>query len=110
HRYPVCPPKAQQLLDQLSKDTDQEVKNAFVEHIPVLMKNDWNLGFHYIKHFFENTDRHVRRAVVRKLHQLIGTPIERTMNRHSEIFDLLLAAARDKESYWIRQEAARSQA
>ena len=103
-RYSVYPAKAQQLLDQLSKDMDQEVKNAFVEYIPILIRSDWNLGFHYLKRFSENTDRYVRRDVVRKLHQLIGTSIERTMDRHREIFDLLLIAAQDKnQSGYVRK-------
>jgi len=107
-RYSVYPSMARHILHQLSIDTDQEVKNAFVEQIPTLMKNDWELGFQYIKHFSENADRYVRRATVRKLHQVIDAPVERTMDRHNEIFDLLLTAAKDKESEWIRQEAARS--
>jgi len=106
--YSIYPSMARQILHQLSIDTDQEVKNVLVEHIPTLMKNDWELVFQYIKHFQKNADRLVRRAVVRKLHQMIDAPVERTMDRHSEIFDLLLTAAKDKESEWIRQEAARS--
>jgi outer membrane protein assembly factor BamB/energy-coupling factor transporter ATP-binding protein EcfA2 len=100
--------KARQILLQLSMDIDLDVKNAFVENILILMKYDWELGFYYLIRFLDHPDRCVRRMVVRKLYQLIDTPVEGTKDKHREIFDLLLYAAQDKESEWIRQEAARS--
>src|SRR5260370_6367609 len=106
--YTVSPAMARQILNQLSKDTDQEVKDALIEHTPTLMKNNWELGFYYLERFSENADRFIRRNIIHKLRQLIDTPIERTMDRHRKIFNLLLIAARDKESEWIRQEAADS--
>jgi outer membrane protein assembly factor BamB len=100
--------KARQIILQLSMDIDLDVKNTFVENILVLMKSDWELGFYYLKRFLDHPDRCVRRMVVRKLYQLIDTTVEGIKDKHREIFDLLLFAAQDKESEWIRQEAARS--
>jgi outer membrane protein assembly factor BamB len=100
--------KARQILYQLSADADGDVKNTVIDHLLTLVKNDWELGFHYLKRFLDNSDRCVRRIVVRKLHQLIDTPVEKMGEKHREIFDLLLIAVQDKESEWIRQEAARA--
>lgn len=106
--YPENIIKARQLLLQLSMDIDLDVKNTFVENIPLLMKHDWELGFYYLKRFLDHPDRCVRRMVIRKLYQLVDTPVGGTPDRHREIFELLLFAAQDKESEWICQEAARS--
>src|SRR5579859_194841 len=100
--------KARQLLQQLSADPDGDVKNAFIEYILTLVNKDWEIGFQYLRHFLGNSDRCVRRLVVRKLHQLIDTPVEKMGEKHREIFDLLLIAVQDKESEWLHQEAARS--
>ena len=100
--------KARQLLHQLSADPDGDVKNAFIEHILTLVSNDWEIGFQYLRHFLANSDRCVRRLVVRKLHQLIDTRVKKMGEKHREIFDLLLIAIQDKESKWLHQEAARA--
>lgn len=106
--YPVDPLRAQALLFQLSTDSEQEVRNALIEHILTLINHNWELGFHYLKHAADNPDRFVRRIAIRKLHQLIDVPGERSLNTRKEIFKLLLAATNDKESEWIQQEAART--
>lgn len=100
--------KARQILLQLSMDSDLDVKNSFIEHIPALMRDDWALGLDYLKRFFDHLDRCVRRMVVRNLYHLINTPIEKTTDKPREIFELLLFTAQDKESEWVRQEAARA--
>src|SRR5438270_599320 len=88
--------KARQILFQLSTDADGDVKNSFIDHFLTLVKNDWETGLHYLKRFLDNPDRCVRRMVVRKLHQLIDTPVEKMGEKHREIFDLLLIAVQDK--------------
>lgn len=106
--YLVDPLRAQALLFQLSTDSEQEVRNALIEHILTLINHNWELGFHYLKRAADNPDRFVRRMAIRKLHQLIDVPGERSLNTRKEIFKLLLAATKDKESEWIQQEAART--
>lgn len=100
--------RARQLLLQLSMDSDLDVKNSFIEHVPVLMQDDWALGLDYLKRFFDHPDRCVRRMVVRNIYHLIDTSVEGTTDKYREIFELLLFAAQDKESEWVRQEAARA--
>ncbi len=104
-RYAINPPRAPQLLDQLSMDAAQDVRLAFVEYIHLLVKSDWALAFEYLNGFSHNIDRFVRRAVVRKLHHLLDLPHEKYKEN---IFRLLLSLALDPESEWIRQEAGRS--
>ncbi len=104
-RYATNPQGARQLLTQLSMDTDQEVRQTFIESLHLLMRSDWELGFEYLERFSRNIDRFVRRSVTRKLHQLIDIPHEKSKDR---MFDLLLMVAQDEESEWIRQEAART--
>ena len=110
--YAAHPQRASHLLNLLSMDTDQEVRLAFVEYILMLMKNDWATGFEYLERFSNNNDRFVRRAVVRKLHQLVDTSLEKSeaevRPRDEAIFNLLLMAAQDEQSEWIQQEAART--
>ena len=103
--YQAYPAKASYQLYYLAADTDPEVRNTVVDCIPALTKLDWEVGFQLLKHFSENPDRFVRRSmVVRKIHHLIET----TVGKKRKIFDLLLAAAHDKESQWVQQEAART--
>lgn len=104
--YPGYPQKVGSLLSELARDASQDVKLALVENIPLLMQSDWELGFEYLQRFFLNTDRYVRRAVIRKLDQLIELSHESTRDR--AIFELLLKAAQDSNSEWIQQEAART--
>jgi outer membrane protein assembly factor BamB len=104
--YPIYPQKVASLLSALSRDASQEVKLAFIDSMWTLMQSDWELGFEYLWRFSSYSDRYVRRAVVRKLHQLIDVSRENTRDR--AIFELLLQAAQDKDSEWIRQEAART--
>jgi outer membrane protein assembly factor BamB len=106
--FQVDPIKVRQILLQLSKDSDQEVRDTFVENLPLLMKYDWEAGLLYLKRFSESDNRYVRRLIVRALHQLVDTSTEMTHERQRKIFDLLLAAALDKGSEWVRLEAART--
>lgn len=106
--YPVNPQRARPLVYQLWTDIEQDVRNALIEHIQILINHDWELGFQYLKRAADNPDRFVRRMVIRILHQLITASGERQLDTRREIFRLLLAAAQDKESEWVRQEAART--
>ncbi len=64
--------------------------------------------FYYLKRALENSSRFVRRMAVRKVHKLITTSPETLVDRERrhQIFALLLVAAQDKDSEWVRQEAA----
>jgi len=75
---------AHHILNQLSIDTDQKLKMLLLNNTHV-NENDWELGFQYIKHFSESADRFVRRAAIRKLHQVIDTPVERTMDAQRDL-------------------------
>lgn len=100
--YSLFPSRARQILQHLSLDVDDEVRSAFIESLPLLMRYDWDYGFDYLTRFSENANRHVRRLVVRALSQLI----EAATSKKRGIFDLLLAAAQYKDSAWVCQEAA----
>ncbi len=102
--YQVYPAKASYLLQHLAADADQDVRNTVVDYIPILIREDWDIGFQQLKRFSQNPDRYVRRMVVRIIHHLIET----TVGKKRKIFELLLTAAQDKDSQWIQQEAART--
>ncbi len=104
--YLLDPQQAMHLLNQLAQDGDLEVRLAFIEQMPVLMERDWRSGFAYLERFFVEGDRMGRRAVVRQLNRLIDMSQEYGAAR--DIFILLLKAAQDEDSEWIRQEAARA--
>jgi hypothetical protein len=89
-------------------DIDYEVRNVIIEHLPMLMNYDWEEGFYYLRLAAENSSRFVRRIAVRKMDELISTSAEILVDRERrhQIFSLLLAAAQDKDSEWVRQEAA----
>lgn len=106
--YPANPPHARTLLLQLSTDSEQDVRNMLIEHIQTLISHDWELSFHFLRRAAENPDRFVRRLTIRTLHQLVTVPGERQLDTRKAIFRLLLSATQDKESEWIRQEAART--
>jgi outer membrane protein assembly factor BamB len=100
--------RARLLLRQLWGDIDYEVRNAIIECFPALLHYDWEEGFYYLRLAAENSSRFVRRIAVRKVDELIRTSSEVLANRERrhEIFSLLLATAQDKDSEWVRQEAA----
>lgn len=100
--------RARSLLRQLWSDIDYEVRNVIIECLPALMKYNWEEGFSYLRLAAENSSRFVRRIAVRKVDELIRTSPEVLANRERrhQIFSLLLAAAQDKDSEWVRQEAA----
>lgn len=98
--------RALQLLNTLAQDPDLDIKLAFIEQMLKLMEQDWSSGFAYLEHLFSEGSRMVRRAIVRRLDQLIDSFPAHAANR--DIFALLLKAAQDEDSEWIRQEAARA--
>lgn len=106
--YTLDASRATQLLNQFLQDgnTTLEIKLAFIELMPTLMGDHWQLGFTYLEYFFAESDRLLRRAVVRQLDRLIHLRCNGTEERM--IFDLLMKAARDSDSKWICQEAART--
>ena len=104
-RYPLDRQKAHTILNLLALDQEQEIKLALIEGLLVLIRHDVDAVFEHIMRFSSNPDRFIRRAVLRTLYRLIDTPYEKP--RH-KIFEMLLTYAQDKESEWIRQEAART--
>jgi outer membrane protein assembly factor BamB len=100
--------RARTLLRRLSTDLEYEVRNVTIDCLPALMRYDWDEGFYYLKRAIENSSRYVRRIAVRKIDELIDPQTELLLdrNRRHQIFDLLLVAAQDKISTWVRQEAA----
>jgi len=103
--YAINPPQARYILDQLSMDAEQDIRLSFVKHISTLMRSDWEVGFGYLQHFSESTDQFVRRAVIRKLFQLIE---DSYLRRKQDIFNILLKGVLDENSPWVQQEAART--
>lgn len=108
--YHLGPTHVQKILYQLAMDQEQEVRLALVESLDELAAYDWSVGFDYLDRFSHNFDRFVRRAVIRKLTGLIDAPRSGISDdkAREQIFRLLLTAATDEESDWIRQEAART--
>lgn len=106
--YLLDPPRANLLLSQLWVNSEQSVRDAMIEHINILFNYDRKLALYYLWRATEDFDRFGRRMVVRKLHELIDSSIEKPLERPGEIFRLLLTAAQDSESEWVRQEAART--
>lgn len=106
--YTINHARARILLRQLSIDLEYEVRNITIDCLPALMRYDWDEGFYYLKRAIENSNRFVRRIAVRKIDELIGSLAELLLDRdhRHQIFDLLLIAAQDKGSKWVRQEAA----
>ncbi len=103
--YPINPQHARRLLTQFAADSNGDIRRVFVEQIQFLIAHDWEAGFEYLEGLSQNSERFVRRAVLRQLHHLI----DRASAPYDEkIFQMLLKAAKDRESEWIRQEAART--
>ena len=104
--YPLNPSSAHTLLTRLVKK-EPDVQNAIIELISLLINQDWETGFPYPEKGLKNDNRFVRRFVVRlELHYLMDASTEWPVDRHQKIFSLLLDAALDKGSEWVRQEAA----
>ena len=110
--YPSNPERAKDMLSTLWSDSDRDMRIAFIEQLPLLMEYNWEPGFQYLKRTFEakTSDRFVKRMVIRTLHQLIDVSIERPREWQQKIFELLLLAAQEEDSEWVRQEAARTTA
>lgn len=107
-RYQVAPERAQKLLQVLSTDQEQDVRSEYLRSLPDLIKYDWASSLVYLKNSLEIENRHVRRLIVRTLHKIIDTSLEIAKENQHKIFDLLLVAAQDKGSEWVRHEAART--
>ncbi|QBD80392.1 hypothetical protein EPA93_32240 [Ktedonosporobacter rubrisoli] len=103
--YTANPAQARQILNQLSMAPERAIRLAIVENISFLIASDWEAGLEYLERLSHNIDRFVRRAVVRKLHQLIDIPHE---HFQEAMLSMLLKAAQYKESDWVCQEAARA--
>ena len=105
----VTPERASHILYQLSIDPEQDVRNTVVGHVPEFILQDWKSGFSYLERYSENDNRHIRRLVMLKVYQVIDmSQGELTHERQRAIFNLLLKGVLDKESEWVRQEAART--
>ncbi|HZO71728.1 MAG TPA: PQQ-binding-like beta-propeller repeat protein [Ktedonobacteraceae bacterium] len=104
-RYPLDAQRARIILNHLALDQEQDIKLTLIENLLILFCYDSDAGFEYMVRFSSNPDRFVRRAVLRTLYRLIDAPYEKSRDK---IFELLLTYAQDKESEWIRQEAART--
>ena len=105
----VAPDRASNILYLLSIDPEPDVRAAVVEHIPAFIRQDWKSGLSYLERYSENDSRHIRRLVMLKLYQVIDMlQAELTPERQRAIFNLLLDGVLDKESEWVRQEAART--
>jgi outer membrane protein assembly factor BamB len=103
--YNDSPMHALQLLNQLSTSQERDLRLHFVEHLQPLLLLDPDRYFDFLERFMRNIDRHVRRAVVRQLHQSM-TITHQYMQ--GQIISLLLRSARDSDSVWVKQEAARA--
>jgi outer membrane protein assembly factor BamB len=86
------------MLSQLSADPQLEVKLALIEYLDKFTTP--SLCFEYLDRFSLSADRWVRRAVVRKLDQLIE-------HHPAEVLPRLLKLAQGEDK-WILQEAGRS--
>jgi outer membrane protein assembly factor BamB len=96
--------RARSLLYQFWTDTESQVRGAIIEQLSLLLERDWELGFNYLKRATEHTDRFLRFLAVRRIYRLVNT----SLCRSHEIFGLLLAAAQDENSEWIRQSTGRT--
>jgi outer membrane protein assembly factor BamB len=103
--YRRNPQYARRLLNQFTADPNEEMRRLFVEQIQHLIDQDWEAGFDYLEGLAQNSNRFVRRAVLRQLHHLI----DRSNARYNDkILQVLLTAAQDRESDWIKQESGRT--
>ncbi|HEY6286303.1 MAG TPA: FG-GAP-like repeat-containing protein [Ktedonobacteraceae bacterium] len=98
--YQAYPDKMRRFLDLLSADRERDVRLAFMDGLPDVIKVNQEVGFEYLDRFTKNMDRWVRRAVVRKLYYL-------AKEFPQQVFRLLFITAQDKAE-WVRQESARS--
>ncbi len=106
------------LLEKLATDNDLAVQLSFVEHLHILVQHDREVGFYYLERLSRNNDRFIRRAVARKLYQIIDEQEfsdqqcvllnGRQEKINAAIFSILLTIACNMESAWSRQEAART--
>lgn len=106
--YPLNPERAKKALATLWTDSEQDMRNAFIENVPLLAEHDWKLAFNYLTGTFDSSDRFVKRMVIRKLDQLIDVSMDKSLEWQQKIFEILLMAAQEKDSEWVRQEAART--
>lgn len=98
--YQAYPDRIRRFLDLLSADRERDVRLAFMDGLPDVIKFNPDVGFEYLDRFTKNIDRWVRHAVVRKLYFL-------AKEYPQQVFRLLLITAQDPAE-WVRQESARS--
>ena len=112
--YQVSPERADEIIQRLSTDPEQDVRSRLVEHLPDLIKYSWEDSLRYFKRSSESDNRYVRRLVVRMLYKVVSTWQEITKENQNKIFEILLAAAQPPlvhdmgSSEWVSQEAART--
>lgn len=109
--YPADPARARSLLNVLFTDKIREVRIEVIEHLELLARYDWSAALSYLSRACESSNRQTRRAAIRKVSHLIGFLSHLTdasaQIQAEALFKLLLNAAQDAESEWIRQEAGR---
>lgn len=103
--YQCDPQYACRLLNQFTADPNEEMRRIFVEQIQRLIDQDWEAGFDYLEGLAQNSNRFVRRAVLRQLYHLIDRS---NAPYNDKILQVLLTAAQDRESDWIKQESGRT--
>ncbi len=118
--YPHMPAEASVsvILEKLATDNDLEVQLSFIEHLHTLVRHDREMGFYYLERLSRNNDKFIRRAVARKLYQIIDEQEfsdeqyvllnGRQEKVNAAIFSILLTIACNTEAAWSRQEAART--
>lgn len=98
--YGKYPDQTRRLLDKLSAHPNQEVRLAFVERLPSIVETDADVGFEYLDRFTRDSNKWIRRTVVRNLHKLVESAYS------EKVFRLLQSTSIDKEE-WVRQESGR---
>jgi hypothetical protein len=111
YTFPADPVRTRLLLTALFTERLRDVRIEVVEHLELLARHDWQAVQSYLERALDSDDRHTRRAVVRKIAHLLqkyGPEIKNSQATLGEnILRVLLVAARDTQSTWVRQEAGR---
>ncbi|HEY0753864.1 MAG TPA: AAA family ATPase [Ktedonobacteraceae bacterium] len=111
HAYPVDPTRAGLLLNNLFIEPTRDVRIEVVEHLELLANHDWTVVHSYLGRALDSDERNTRRAALRKISHLLknfADEIKASQHTHGEtLFKLLLVAAQDTESTWVREETGR---
>lgn len=109
--YPFDPATARALLNTLYTDKARDVRIEVMEHLEILARYDWSATLYYLERGLRSSERNTRRAVMRKIAQLLREFEEEIKGaQHTlgeSLFKLLLAGAQDSVSIWVKQEAGR---